>query len=86
LLISWPTRSITPVNLAMMPLPRRFFAEMFPAVTQKERMPTAELPGDEPNFPHDLEPVIRPYPPHEASSQGAVDCSRIPKHAAPGAR
>ena len=60
-------------------------AEMFPAVTQKERIPTDELPVDAPNFPHDLEPVIRANPSCAVPSQGAVDWqepSRSPEHAA----
>jgi hypothetical protein len=37
-------------------------AEMLPAVTQRGRTPTDELPIEAPNFPHDLEPVIRANP------------------------
>ncbi len=36
-------------------------AEMLP-MTQRERTPTDELPVAAPNFPHDLEPVIRANP------------------------
>ncbi|TPK18817.1 hypothetical protein FJ872_15380 [Mesorhizobium sp. B2-5-9] len=37
-------------------------AEMLPAVTQRERTPADELPIEAPDFPHDLEPVIRANP------------------------
>lgn len=46
-------------------------AEMLPAVTQRERTPADELPIEAPNFPHDLEPVIRANPSWAAPGQPA---------------
>lgn len=37
-------------------------SEMLPAGTQREKTSTDTLPIEAPNFPHDLEPVIRATP------------------------
>ncbi|MER9654840.1 hypothetical protein NKJ26_15175 [Mesorhizobium sp. M0152] len=44
-------------------------AEMLPALVQRERGPREQLPVDAPNFPKDLEPVIRAEPPATSHPQ-----------------
>lgn len=48
-------------------------AEMLPTLVQKERGPREQLPVDAPNFPNDLEPVIRAEPPPTSGPQGRDD-------------
>lgn len=48
-------------------------AEILPAMAQKGDNSAEALPVHAPNFPHDLEPVIRADPSYEVPSQGADD-------------
>ncbi|WP_189367412.1 hypothetical protein [Mesorhizobium sp. M7A.F.Ca.ET.027.02.1.1] len=48
-------------------------AEMLPAITQKGENSAEALPVHAPNFPHDLEPVIRAEPTYQVPSQRTDD-------------
>ncbi|MER9328647.1 hypothetical protein [Mesorhizobium sp. M0488] len=48
-------------------------AEMLPTLVQRERGPREQLPVDAPNFPNDLEPVIRAEPPVTSHPQDRDD-------------